>query len=68
MFFFQIIDIARKSMTEVRDLLSPEVLAIVLDTFEIAVQYSFYFCVVVSIFTVIASLFIQQFTLHARIK
>ncbi|KAI8647171.1 major facilitator superfamily domain-containing protein [Parasitella parasitica] len=64
----EIIDIARKSMTEVRTLLPPEYLAIVLDTYEIAVRYSFYLCIGISIMCVSSTLFIQQFQLHTKVK
>ncbi|CEP14337.1 hypothetical protein [Parasitella parasitica] len=64
----EVIDIARKSMTEVRALLSPEYLAIVLDTYEIAVRYSFYFCIGISALCVASTLFIQQFQLHTKVK
>ncbi|KAG1457091.1 hypothetical protein G6F46_003016 [Rhizopus delemar] len=64
----EVIEIARKSMTEVRNLLSPDDLAIVLDTYEISIRYAFYFCIIVSILGVVSSLFIQQFVLHARVK
>ncbi|KAL9537420.1 hypothetical protein MBANPS3_011793 [Mucor bainieri] len=64
----EIIDIARKSMTQVRELLPPQYLAIVLDTYEIAVRYSFYLCVGISLFCVLSSLFIQQFQLHTKVK
>ncbi|KAI9260180.1 major facilitator superfamily domain-containing protein [Sporodiniella umbellata] len=63
-----VIDIARKSMTEVRDLLSSDTLAVVLDTYEIAVRYSFYFCLIISVLGFVSALFIQQFALHSRIK
>ncbi|KAG2233448.1 hypothetical protein INT48_008854 [Thamnidium elegans] len=64
----EIIEIARKSMTEVRTLLPPDALAIVLDTYETAVSYSFYFCVIVSVLGVASTLFIQQFSLHTKVK
>jgi hypothetical protein len=64
----QIIEIARKSMTEVRSLLPPDPLAIVLDTYQIAVRYSFYFCVLVSVLCIVSTLFIQQFQLHTKVK
>lgn len=64
----EIIDIARKSMTEIRSLLPPDALAIVLDTYQIAVRYSFYFCIVISVFGVISTFFIQQFQLHSKVK
>lgn len=55
-------------MTEVRSLLPPDALAIVLDTYELAVRYSFYYCVVIATLCVISSLFIQQFSLHTKVK
>ncbi|KAI9361891.1 major facilitator superfamily domain-containing protein [Pilaira anomala] len=64
----EIIEIARKSMNEVRSLLPPDALAIVLDTYEVAIRYSFYYCVVVSILGIISTLFIQQFSLHTKVK
>lgn len=67
-FYLKIIEIARKSMTEVRTLLPPDALAIVLDTYETAVSYSFYFCVIVSVLGVASTLFIQQFSLHTKVK
>ncbi|KAG1452766.1 hypothetical protein G6F56_007734 [Rhizopus delemar] len=64
----QIIEIARKSMTEVRELLPSDALIIVLDTYQVAIRYSFYFCIVVSALGFFSTLFIQQFSLHSRIK
>lgn len=55
-------------MTEVRSLLPPGPLAIVLDTYEVSIRYCFYFCTLVSAFCVIATLFIQQFQLHNKVK
>lgn len=55
-------------MTEIRSLLPPDALAIVLDTYQIAVRYSFYFCIVISVFGVISTFFIQQFQLHSKVK
>lgn len=55
-------------MNEVRSLLPPDALAIVLDTYEVAIRYSFYYCVVVSILGIISTLFIQQFSLHTKVK
>ncbi|KAI8983880.1 major facilitator superfamily domain-containing protein [Pilobolus umbonatus] len=64
----EIIDIARKSMTELRSRLSPEHLAIVLETYQVALRYTFSFSVIVCILLIISALFIQQFTLHTKIK
>ncbi|KAG2202276.1 hypothetical protein INT47_010724 [Mucor saturninus] len=63
-----IIEIARKSMTEVRTLLPPDALAIVLETYEIAVRYSFYYCIFIATLCVCSTLFIQQFNLHTKVK
>lgn len=55
-------------MTEVRTLLPPDALAIVLETYETAVRYSFYYCIVIATLGVISTLFIQQFNLHTKVK
>ncbi|KAI9485783.1 MAG: major facilitator superfamily domain-containing protein [Benjaminiella poitrasii] len=62
------IEIARKSMTEVRALLPPDVLSIVLNTYQVAIQYAFYFCVFIAILCTLSTLFIQQFQLHTKVK
>ncbi|KAI8987943.1 major facilitator superfamily domain-containing protein [Mycotypha africana] len=64
----EIIEIARKSINEVRTLLPPDALAIVLDTYETAIRYSFYLCVFMSVLCFLSALFIQQFTLASKIK
>ncbi|KAI9020752.1 major facilitator superfamily domain-containing protein [Phycomyces nitens] len=62
------IEIARKSMTEVRSLLPADVLEIVLDTYQIALRYSFYSCVIMALLSFICSFFIQRFELATKIK
>jgi hypothetical protein len=64
----EIIEIARKSITEVRSLLPPEPLAIVLETYGIAVRNAFYLSVVVTVLCLISTLYIQQFQLHSKVK
>ncbi|CAO3622055.1 unnamed protein product [Cunninghamella blakesleeana] len=58
-----IIEIARKSMMEIRDLLPPEVLEPVLETYQHAIQYAFVFCLGIAILNVISTLFIKQYSL-----
>jgi hypothetical protein len=53
-------------MNEIRDLLPPDSLAIVLESYELAIQYSFIFCVVVTLCALLSSLFIQQFHLLSK--
>ncbi|KAF7729145.1 hypothetical protein EC973_004913 [Apophysomyces ossiformis] len=62
------IEIARKSMTEIRVLLPPEVLQIVLDTYQIALRYTFLSCVAIASLAVVSSLFIQRFELHTKVR
>ncbi|KAL0082612.1 major facilitator superfamily domain-containing protein [Phycomyces blakesleeanus] len=62
------IEIARKSMTEVRSLLPVDVLDIVLDTYQIALRYSFFSCVIMALLSFICSFFIQRFELATKIK
>lgn len=54
-------------MTEVRDLLPPDILDIVLDAYKIGLRYTFGSCVVISCLTVTSSLFIQSFELGTKI-
>lgn len=63
----QYIEIARKSMTEVRGLLPPDILEIVLDAYKIGLRYTYGSCIVISCLTVICSLFIQSFELGTKI-
>ncbi|OBZ88665.1 Multidrug resistance protein fnx1 [Choanephora cucurbitarum] len=63
-----IIEIARKSMNQVREVLPPDALEIVLDTYQVAVSYAFYFCALISLLSVISTLFIQQYQLHSKLK
>jgi hypothetical protein len=64
----EIIEIARKSMNQVRHVLAPEIQEIVIDTYQIAVRYAFYFCICVSVCTLLSTIFIQQFKLHSKVK
>ncbi|CAO3625097.1 unnamed protein product [Mucor hiemalis] len=61
------IEIARKSMTEVRELLPPDVLAIVLDVYQTGLRYTYLTCAGISCLTVISSLFIESFELSSRV-
>ncbi|KAF1803707.1 major facilitator superfamily domain-containing protein [Mucor lusitanicus] len=61
------IEIARKSMTEVRGLLPPDILDIVLDAYKIGLRYTYGACALISCLTVICSLFIQSFELGTKI-
>ncbi|KAI8342507.1 major facilitator superfamily domain-containing protein [Chlamydoabsidia padenii] len=56
----EIIDIARRSMMEIRQLLPPDVLEIVLDSYYVAIHYSFMFCAVAAFLNVLSTLFIKQ--------
>ncbi|KAG0179258.1 hypothetical protein DFQ29_002319 [Apophysomyces sp. BC1021] len=62
------IEIARKSMTEVRQLLPADVLAIVLDTYQVALRYTFLACVGIATLAVFSSLFIQRFELQTKVR
>ncbi|KAI8875532.1 MFS general substrate transporter [Backusella circina FSU 941] len=64
----EIIEIARKSMNEVRHVLAPEIQEIVIDTYQIAVRYAFYFCIIMSICTFLSTLPVQKFKLHSKVK
>ena len=64
----KIIDIARKSMTEIRTLLPPEALEIVLDAYQTAIKGAFLFCVGVAACGLISSLFIQQRSLDSKVR
>ncbi|KAI8097466.1 major facilitator superfamily domain-containing protein [Halteromyces radiatus] len=62
------IDIARKSMTDVRSLLPPDVLEIVLDSYQTALRYSFGACAGMAILSVLSTFFIQRFELQTKIR
>ncbi|KAI8147400.1 major facilitator superfamily domain-containing protein [Fennellomyces sp. T-0311] len=64
----KIIDIARKSMTDIRNKLPPDALEIVLDAYQTALKGSFLFCVGVATCGVIACLFIQQRSLDGNAR
>lgn len=50
-------------MTEVRDVLPPEILQTVLDAYQIGLRYTYGSCAVISFLTFISSLFIESFAL-----
>ncbi|CAO3704008.1 unnamed protein product [Rhizopus stolonifer] len=62
------IEIARKSMTEVRILLPADILAIVIDAYQVAYQYTCYACLGFSLFALISTLFIERYDLATKTK
>ncbi|RCI04511.1 hypothetical protein CU098_010826 [Rhizopus stolonifer] len=60
------IEIARKSMTEVRNLLPPDILDVVLDSYQVALRYTYASCAIMSCLTLFSSLLIQGGDLHTR--
>ncbi|KAI7857074.1 major facilitator superfamily domain-containing protein [Circinella umbellata] len=64
----KIIDIARKSMTNIRRLLPDEALETVLGSYETALHQAFLFCVFVSMLGFISCLFIQQNLLDNKVR
>ncbi|CDS13166.1 hypothetical protein LRAMOSA05344 [Lichtheimia ramosa] len=64
----KIIDIARKSMTEIRDLLPKDALETVLDAYQTAIKDAFLFCVGVSILGLLSSIFIRQYQLDNKVR
>jgi hypothetical protein len=55
-------------MTEVRSLLPPEILDIVLDSYQIALRYAFISCAVISILAIISTFYIQRFELATKVR
>lgn len=55
-------------MNQVRDRLPADALAIVLDTYQVAIYYAFLFCFVIALFGVLSSLFIRQNTLDNKVR
>ncbi|KAI9263380.1 major facilitator superfamily domain-containing protein [Phascolomyces articulosus] len=64
----EIIDTARKSMTDIRRLLPDDALKVVLGSYEIALKRAFSFCVLVSILGLISCFFIQQNRLDNKVR
>ncbi|KAI9259211.1 major facilitator superfamily domain-containing protein [Helicostylum pulchrum] len=62
------IEIARKSMTEVRELLPAEVLELVLDAYQIGLRYTFFACAGIASVSVASSFFIQSFELSSKVS
>ncbi|KAI9317637.1 major facilitator superfamily domain-containing protein [Dichotomocladium elegans] len=61
------IDIARQSMNEVRSLLPPDVLDIVLDTYETGLRYTFLLMAAMAGLGFLCSFFIQSFRLETKV-
>ncbi|ORX55061.1 hypothetical protein DM01DRAFT_1335358 [Hesseltinella vesiculosa] len=62
------IDIARKSMNDVRTLLPDDVLQVVLQTYQVALRYAFSYCVMTALISLISTFYIQRFELQTKIK
>lgn len=62
------IEIARKSMTEVRELLPAEVLELVLDAYQTGLRYTFLACAGIASVSVASSFFIQSFELSSKVS
>ncbi|ORX55062.1 MFS general substrate transporter [Hesseltinella vesiculosa] len=64
----QYIEIARKSMNDIRELLPKDVLEIVLETYQVALRYAFLCCVLASLLSLLSTFFIQRFELETRMR
>ncbi|KAI8074876.1 major facilitator superfamily-domain-containing protein [Gongronella butleri] len=62
------IEIARKSMNDIRVLLPDDVLQVVLETYQLALRYAFGACIFIAAMQFISTLFIQRFELQTKIK
>ncbi|KAI9489344.1 major facilitator superfamily domain-containing protein [Zychaea mexicana] len=62
------IDIARQSMTEIRELLPDDVLEAVLDIYEVAIRYAFLSTVVMATLALICTFFIQRHELQTTVR
>jgi hypothetical protein len=51
-------------MMEIRELLPDDILPVVLDSYGVAIRYSFLFCVAVAFLGICATLFIKQHSLN----
>jgi hypothetical protein len=54
-------------MTEVRELLPPDVLDIVLDAYQVGLRYTYSSCALISLLTLFSTFFIQSFELATKI-
>ncbi|KAG2197122.1 hypothetical protein INT47_004187 [Mucor saturninus] len=61
------IEIARKSMTEVRELLPEDVLTIVLDAYQVGLRYTFTACAGLAGLSFFSTFFIESFDLSRRV-
>lgn len=55
-------------MTEVRSLLPPDVLVIVIDAYQVAYRYTCYACLVFAVLSLISTLFIERYDLATKVK
>ncbi|CAO3596098.1 unnamed protein product [Absidia cylindrospora] len=62
------IDIARKSMTDIRVLLPPDVVEIVLESYQVALRYSFGACACMAVLSLFSTVFIQRYELHTKVR
>ncbi|CEG73104.1 hypothetical protein RMATCC62417_08548 [Rhizopus microsporus] len=62
------IEIARKSMTEVRDLLPADIVTIVIDSYQVAYRYTCYACICIAFLALISSLFIERYDLATKVR
>ncbi|KAI9313859.1 major facilitator superfamily domain-containing protein [Dichotomocladium elegans] len=63
----KIIEIARKSMTEVRELLPPDALQIVLESYQEGISDAFIFCAGIAALCLVATLFVKNHDLGTSI-
>lgn len=54
-------------MTEVRELLPSDILDVVLDAYQIGLRYTYISCVLISLFSLLCTFFIQNFELATKI-
>ncbi|KAI9282199.1 major facilitator superfamily domain-containing protein [Sporodiniella umbellata] len=62
------IDIARKSMTEVRGVLPADVLSIVIEAYQVGYQYTCYACLCFATCALISTVFIERYDLATKTK
>lgn len=55
-------------MMDVRELLPPDVLPIVLDAYQTALRFAFYFCALASFMSLICTMFVKQNKLNTKVS
>jgi hypothetical protein len=55
-------------MTEIRSLLPPDVVEVVLDSYQVALRYSFGACVGMASLALFSTFFIQRFELQTKVR